>query len=124
QILTAIPLLSSLYAAPTNDERYKTLNRYRVQLRRFDALVFDRLKKVHMLSRHSQGEKKENYLKIESVLHLSIRITPIWITAVNLLYKENTEIVLRGGEWAVKRARKRTLRRAKMILAPDKEVSR
>ncbi|KAL8987576.1 MAG: hypothetical protein Q9169_008683, partial [Polycauliona sp. 2 TL-2023] len=124
QTLTAISAISNLYAAPTNDQRYKTLNRYRVQLRRFDAFIYERLQKVNLLAQHSQGLKQKDYKLIEMVLDIPMRIFPVWTIAVEMLEVENTDIVLRGEkEKVIKRERKRTLRRAKRMILGGKKVS-
>ncbi|KAL8847571.1 MAG: hypothetical protein Q9221_007391 [Calogaya cf. arnoldii] len=116
-IINAIPVVENLYKAPSNDQRYKILNRYRVQLRRLNELLEERKQKVHTLFEHSHirpsnllvhstkrfesvevvdrgasNASREFYGSIETILKEPIRILEPWIVTVDLMFAENTNM--------------------------------
>ncbi|KAI4271669.1 MAG: hypothetical protein LQ337_005848 [Flavoplaca oasis] len=116
-IIAAIPVVENLFAAPTNDQRYKTLNRYRFHLRRFNGFLTERARKVQVLADHAQGASHSHYNTMGYILREPTRILEPWITTVWLLEQENTTAVisssgLRLGDWgkAKKKARRGLIR--------------
>ncbi|KAL8880554.1 MAG: hypothetical protein Q9198_002063 [Flavoplaca austrocitrina] len=116
-IIAAIPVVENLFAALTNDQRYKTLNLYRFHLRRLNEFILERARKVQVLADHAQGASQEHYNTMGSILREPTRILEPWITTVRLLEGENTTAVMSSsglqlGDWgkARKKARRGLIR--------------
>ncbi|KAL9623572.1 MAG: hypothetical protein Q9204_007943, partial [Flavoplaca sp. TL-2023a] len=116
-IIAAIPVVENLFAAPTNDQRYRTLNLYRFHLRRFNEFLAERARKVQVLADHAQGAPHSHYNTMVSILREPTRILEPWITTVRLLEGENTTAVMSSsglqlGDWgkARKKARRGLIR--------------
>ncbi|KAL8886470.1 MAG: hypothetical protein Q9215_005827 [Flavoplaca cf. flavocitrina] len=121
-IIAAIPVVENLFAAPTNDQRYKTLNRYRFHLRRFNEFLVERARKVQVLADHAHGVSHKHYNTMVFILREPTRILEPWITTVRLLEGENTTAVMSSsglqlGDWgkAKKKARRGLVRSLRWI---------
>lgn len=122
-------MVENLSTAPTNLQRYKTLNRYRVHLRRLNAFLEERARKVHTLFEHSHDGSRDLYGRVEMVLREPIRILEPWITTVWLLDHENTYGVVMGAgnvlgdmEKAKRRAKRGTVRQLRKMFPHVKKV--